>query len=151
MQKLYDLLERAVLEMVTPETLERQKEILALCRQFRCVRNAPLHFRVYSGHENLSFCAQACIDIVYLNGKPPLHIVDEATRFSATCFLTKMSTESVWEGFVQCWFSVYTGLADNIMVDEDSQFRKTFAELAALHDVNLQKTLVYSQNSRRID
>ena len=28
------------------------------------------------------------------------------------------------------------------MVDEGSQFRKTFAELAALHDVNLQKTPV---------
>ena len=58
-----------------------------------------------------------------------------------------MSTESVWEAIVLCWSSVYTGLPDNIIVDEGSQFRKTFAELATLHDVNLQKTPVESHNS----
>ena len=36
------------------------------------------------------------------------------------------------------------------MVDEGSQFRKTFAEITTLHDVNLQNTPVESHNSLRI-
>ena len=45
------------------------------------------------------------------------------------------------------WLSVYTGLPDYILVHKGSQFRKTFAELAKMHDLNLQKTPVESHNS----
>ena len=42
---------------------------------------------------------------------------------------------------------MYTGLPDKITVDDSSQFRKTFAELAALHDVNIEKSGVEAHNS----
>ena len=146
-EKLYNLLERAGLESVTSETLERLKGIVASCEPCQGNRNAPLRFRVIIGHENVRFNARALIDIMYLDGKPALHIVDEVTRFSAARFLAKMSTEAVQEAIVLCWSSVYTGLPDNIIVDEGSQFRKLFAELAVLHDVNLEKSGVESHNS----
>ena len=146
-QKLYNLLERVGLEIVTPETLERLKTIVASCEPCQRIWNAPLWFRVSVGHENLRFNARAYIDIVYLDGWRALHIVDETTRFSAAPFLTKMSTESVWEAIILCWSSVYTGLPDSIIVDEGSLFWKMFAEIARLHDVNLQKTPVESHNS----
>ena len=84
---------------------------------------------------------------MYLDGKPVLHIVDEATRFSAARFLPKMSTDAIWDSLLLCWSSVYIGLPDNITVDEGSQFRKIFAELAALHDVNIEKSGVESHKS----
>ena len=42
---------------------------------------------------------------------------------------------------------MYTGLPDKIIVDEAFQFRKIFAELAALHDVNIEKSGVEAHNS----
>ena len=84
---------------------------------------------------------------MYLDGKPFLHIFDEATRFSAARFLPKMSTDAIWESIVLCCSSVYTGLLDNIMGDEGSQFREIFAELAALHDVSIEKSGVEAHHS----
>lgn len=43
------------------------------------------------------------------------------------------------------WSRVYTELPDSMIVGEVSQFRKHFAELAALHHINLEK--IGSQNS----
>ena len=84
---------------------------------------------------------------MYLDGHPVLHMVDEATRFSSARFLPKVSTDAVWDAIVLCWSSVYTGFSYTIAVDEVSQFRKVFAELTAIHDVNVQKSGVESHNS----
>ena len=92
------------------------------------------------GHKNVHFNARAYIDIMYLDGRPVLHIFDEANRFSGDRFLTKVFTENVWEVILLCWSSVYTGLPRNTIVDEGSQFRNFFAELTALHKVNLEKS-----------
>ena len=119
-EKLYNLLERAGLEAVTSETLERLKGIVVSYEPCQRIRNAPLRFRVTIGHENVRFNARAFVDIMYLVGKPVLHIIDEATRFSAARFLTKMSTDALWEAIVKCWSSVYTGSPYNVMVDEGS-------------------------------
>ena len=64
---------------------------------------------------------------MYLDAKKVMQIVDEATRSSAARFFTKMSTDAIWESIVYCWSSACIGLPDNIMVDEESQFRKIFS------------------------
>ena len=46
-----------------------------------------------------------------------------------------------------CWSSIYTGLPDTMVVDEGSQFRKVVAELATIHDVNVEKRGIESHNS----
>ena len=84
---------------------------------------------------------------MYLDGRPVLLIVDESTKFSAARFLTKMTTDAVWEAIVMCWSSVYTGLPQCIVVDEGAQFRQVFAELTALHDIKLEKSGVEAHNS----
>ena len=96
--------------------------------------------------QNVRFNARAYIDTAYLDGKPALDIVDGATRFSAARFQTKITTEAVCEAIMLCWSSLYTGLPNNIMVDEGSRFRKIFAELAPLDEVNLSKSGIESHN-----
>ena len=145
--KLFNLLKRAGTQAVDAKTFKQLTDIVSRCEPCQRIHNAPVRFRVSMGHENVRFNARAYIDIMYLDGKPVLHIVDEATRFSAAKFLTKVSTDSVWEAMIMCWSSVYTGLPHNIMVDEGSQYRKIFAELSALHDVNLEKSGVQSHHS----
>ena len=145
--KLFNLLKRAGTEAVDAKTFKRIRDIVARCEPCQRIHNAPVRFRVSIGHEHVRFNARAYIDIMYLDGKPVLHIVDEATRFSAARFLPKVSTDAVWDSLILCWSSVYTGLPHHVMVDEGSQFRKIFAELSALHDVKLEQSGVQSHHS----
>ena len=134
---LYSILKQAGLETVDGSTLKQLEAISAKYEPCQRIKNAPLGFRVSMGHEGVRFNARAYIDIMYLDGRAVLHIVDEAIRFSTARFLTKVSTENVWEAILLCWSSAYTSLPQNTMVDEGSQFRNVFAELTALNEVNL--------------
>ena len=142
--KLFNLLKRAGTEAVDAKTFNCIRDIIARCEPCQRIYNAPVRFRVSSGHEHVRFNARAYNDIMYLDGKPVLHIVDEATRFSAARFLPKVSTDAVWDSLILCWSSVYTGLPHHVMVDEGSQLRKIFAELSALHDVKLEQSGIES-------
>ena len=95
----------------------------------------------------MRFNAFAHIHMMYLDGRPVLYIAYEATRFSAARFLPKTTKEAVWEAILKCWSTVYTVLPQHIMVDEGTQLRKVFAELSALHDVELVKSGFQSHNS----
>ena len=145
--KLYNLLKKAGLEAVEAQTLETLEKITAECEPCQRIRNAPLRFKVAMGHEDIRFNSRVYIDIMYLDGRPVLHIVDKSTRFSAARFLTKMTTDAVWEAIVLCWSSIYTGLPESGMVDEGAQFRNVFAKLTALHDIKMEKSGIQSHNS----
>ena len=97
--------------------------------------------------ENIRFNAIAYIDSMYLDGKPALHIVDEATRFSVARFPSNISADAVWEALILFWSSVCTAIPENIMVDEGAQLSDTFADLAKLHDINVEKSGIQSHNS----
>ena len=82
----------------------------------RINNNSAMRFRVSIGHENGRFNLRAYIDIICIDGRPHLYIVDEANRFSSACFSTKVSTNSVRNSIILCTFSIYTGLPQTIMV-----------------------------------
>ena len=46
-----------------------------------------------------------------------------------------------------CCPSVYTGLPHCALVDEGTQFRNIFAELASIHDMQIKKSGIQSHNS----
>lgn len=62
-----------------------------------------------------------------------------------------MNSVSSLEALPLCCSSVYTGLPGNIIIDEGSQFRNFFAKLAALHNLNIEKSGIKSHNSLLID
>lgn len=59
---------------------------------------------------------------MWLDGKAVLHVVDAHTHFSGAEFLKGQSVEDVWEAFIQCWDSLYTGFPETIKVDQGSAF-----------------------------
>ncbi len=132
---------------IDSKTLEILEEIVGRSEPCQRIRNSLLRFRVSIGHEHTRFNARAYIDIMYLDGRPLLHVVDDATRFSAARFLPKFSTDSVREAIFLYCSCVCTGLPNTIMSDEGSLFLNIFAELSALHDVNLGKSSVQSYHS----
>ena len=100
---------------------------------------------------DVSFNSVVYMDIAYLDGKPVLHLVDDATRLSAAKFLARVTTDAIWDAIIMFWSSICTGLPKTFVVDEGSQFRRTFAGLAALQDINVNKGGVESHHSLGID
>ena len=47
---------------------------------------------------------------MYIDGKPVLHVIDQATAFQAACFLDEgMSAKSAFAALEHCWMNVYVG------------------------------------------
>ena len=59
---------------------------------------------------------------MYINGKPVIHVVDEATHYQAALFLRRVNAEETWKAILKCWFWVYLGPPDHLPVDQSSNF-----------------------------
>ncbi len=135
---------------VNNEKHEDLNEVIARCEPFQAIRNALLRFRVSIGQKDVQFNARAYVEIMNLDSRPVLHIVDEANSFHGARFLNEVSKDPVWDAIPICRSTVYTGLPDNITVDEGSKSRKLFAELAAIHRAEIKKCEVLSQHRHDI-
>ncbi len=95
--KLYNLLKVAGLETFDAEMFRHLEDIVARCEPFQRIWNGPRRFRVSIGQENFRFNAEAYIDVMYIDGRPVLYIIDADIRFSDAIFLPKVTTDAVWE------------------------------------------------------
>ena len=87
------------------------------------------------------------MEIMYIERKPVLLIVDGATHFSSACFLTTISTESIWDAILTCWASIHTGLLNTIVTAQGSQFREKSIDIAAMNDAKIQRTGIEAHSS----
>ena len=94
-EKLFNLLMKAKPEEGTTETRRILDELTSRCDPCQGIRTAPNRFRVSFGAEHVQFNERVLMDIMYINGDPILHIVDDRTHFSAAQFLPAVSTDSV--------------------------------------------------------
>ena len=90
------------------------------------------------------------LDIMYINGKPIFHIVDECTHFSAARFLPDVSTKTVWATIVECRASVYTGLPNSLRADQGSQLQDSFVNIGRASGVQVNHSGVESHNALSI-
>ena len=129
--KLFNLLKRSRPGDTTPETLKTLKELSQRCDPCQRIQHAPTRFRVSLGSEEATFNERILLEIMYLDGKPVLHIVDDGTKFGAAHFLSDISTETIWNTIVKCWASIYTGLLHGIIIDQGSHFGSKFIKLCS--------------------
>ena len=95
-KKLYNLLKRAGLEAVDSDTLRKLEQIVSRCDPCQRIKIAPLRFRVTLDQENTRFNSKVYMNLLHLEGEYVLHIIDEATRFSAAKFVGKrVTTEKI--------------------------------------------------------
>jgi hypothetical protein len=59
---------------------------------------------------------------MHLDGRPVLHVVDDATAFQAGRFLPSLSAKDTWEAFKLCWTDTYLGPPDVIRHDAGTNF-----------------------------
>ncbi len=119
-QALHNLLKRADPSNLSKDTKHTLMEISKQCEVCMKYASKPRRFKLTIGTEDLQFNHTIAVDVMHLAGKAVLHIVDEATHFSAAQFLRKQSTPEVWKALLRCWTRVYLGPPDFIRVDQGS-------------------------------
>lgn len=117
------------------------------CDTFQRVQNAPSRFTGSFGAENVRFNERIPLDIVYIDGKPVLHIVDEVTHFSAAQFRSDVSTKTIWATILKFWAPIYTGLPNRMLVNQGSAFRPLFIIIGAVSNVQVNRTWIEAHSS----
>lgn len=72
------------------------------CRSFKF---APLPFKASIPKEHIIFNHTISIDLLWLNEKPVIHVIDEETKCLNAWFLKSRSSVYIWNAFIGCWVS----------------------------------------------
>lgn len=159
-QKLHELLKRSKAKDLKENTLDVLKDIIKHCDPCQRVGPTPVRFRASIPEEELVFGDELSIDLVWVEGDAFLHVVDTATRFSATTFLDwkpdsvgpekdyGQSVDGVWEAFIECWCTLYTGYPNRLRTDAGSIFTSPRWEaLAEDCGISMSRSGIESHNS----
>lgn len=88
------------------------------------------------------------MDITYINQKPVLHAVDEATSFQAARFLPNMKASTTWDTLRSMWIDMFVGPPDVIATDAGTNFiSEEFVRNAQTLAIEVQEVPVEAHNS----
>ena len=96
-EKLYKVLERSGHE-VSRASINYLTKFCAYCQKYG---RSPGRFK-FTLREDLEFNHSIFVNIIYINGSPVLHVIDEATRFQAARWLRNISARHTWEALRTC-------------------------------------------------
>ncbi|KHJ31224.1 hypothetical protein EV44_g3699 [Erysiphe necator] len=126
--RLRSILERSGHDNIDKSKLETLTKFCVYCQKHG---SSPGRFR-FSLKDDVNFNYTIVIDIMYIEGKEVLHIVDEATRFQAARWLDNVTSKHVWDTLRQCWIDTYVGPPDYILHDAGKTFiSREFVQNAA--------------------
>jgi hypothetical protein len=102
-------------------------------------------FTLKDDHE---FNYSVIINVLYLDGKPVLQVIDSATAFGAARFLKDMSARTAWDTLRVCWIDIYLGPPDMVVHDAGKNFASTeFKQLANTMAIVTKEVPVEAHNS----
>jgi Reverse transcriptase (RNA-dependent DNA polymerase) len=146
-QKLYSLIRRARPDQATSATRALLDDIAKSCRTCQHLSRKPYHFHV-SIPGDCIFNQTVAMDLMWLEGRAVLHVVDTSLHFNSAAFLMAQTVEGIWTAFLDCWCTLYLGYPDKLRVDSGSVFTSTrFAEITGNAGISLQVSGVESHNS----
>lgn len=58
------------------------------------------------------------LDVMWLDGKATVHVVDVDTHFISASFFTSHRVDKIWESFLECWTTLYTDFQTKVKVDQ---------------------------------
>jgi hypothetical protein len=101
------------------------------CHHCQTHGKSPGRFK-FTLRDDVDFNHTIIVDIMYIDNKPVLHAVDEATRFNAARWLPNISAKTTWDTLRMMWIDMYLGPPDFIATDAGTNFNsKEFSQLAA--------------------
>ncbi|KAI0994429.1 hypothetical protein K3495_g13753 [Podosphaera aphanis] len=114
-----------------------------------CQMNGKLPGRFkFTLKNDYEFNYSIIIDVLYIDGKPVLHVIDSSTNFGASRFLTNMTALTTWNTLRYCWIDTYQGPPDQIVHDAGKNFASDeFRQLAKSMSIDIKEVPVESHNS----
>lgn len=145
--KMYNLLRRADPVGTSGETKRILEDIGKSCHACQTYATGPITFQVRFP-DKVVFNNEILIDVMYLDNKPVLHIVDAGTNFMSARFLPALDTETVWNTLLYSWILMYTGFPSTIRTDQGSTFTSSeWKQRCKEASVTLKYTGTESHNS----
>jgi hypothetical protein len=142
-RRLERVLRRAGHE-VEHKAIER---LTRFCHACQLHGKSPGRFK-FTVHDDREFNASVYVDVMYIEGQPVLHVVDEATRFQAARWLRNMSAQHAWDTLRACWIDVYVGPPDEIVHDAGTNFDAAeFRQYAASMTIGINQVPVEAHQS----
>lgn len=107
--KLYSLLKSAYAQQINEKITQMTQDITDNCEH--CFEHSVPPFKLGASvpMEEVLFNREVSIDLMCLNGKPVLHVVDTDTGFLNGVIIKYKTTEGLWTIFLNCWTSVCIG------------------------------------------
>ena len=145
--KLLNLLQRAYPDKFTKDTKTILDNISRACHACQVYAPRPLTFKVRFP-DDIIFNKRISLDLMYLHGKPLLHIVDLGTNYFAARFLAAEDARTVWNTFLYAWVTIYLGFPQEILTDQGSVFTsKEWEQRCKEAEVSIDTTGTESHNS----
>ena len=91
------------------------------CHYCQIKGEAPQQFK-FTLKKDVDFNYKIIMDVMYLDRKPVLYMVDVATAFQAGRFLNNMSAKDIWKTLRQCWIDTYLGPPEIVTYDASINF-----------------------------
>lgn len=147
-ERLFSLMRRADPGSTSPQVLKDLEKIEGACDVCQRLGHAPHRFRVAMPDENVVFNRTLCLDLMTIDGKQVLHIVDKNTKFSAASFLSSETADETWNTFMRIWACMYIGFPDVMETDQGPQFTsKRWATLLLMAGIKHKLSGVQSHNA----
>jgi len=116
-ERLHSLLEKSGHEFERNALVKLTK----FCHYCQKYGKSPGRFK-FKVTDDIDFNHTIIIDVFYIEGKPVLHIIDEATAFQSAGFLRDMTANTTWETLRKQWIDSYLGPPDLIVHDAGTNF-----------------------------
>jgi transposase InsO family protein len=120
-KKLLKLLRRASPNNFPSEARRQLQDIADNCHGCQVFADRPINFQVTDGGE-IRFNQELYLDLIWLDGKPSVHVIDRGTSFSGALFLDGSSLLDVWSAFLRCWSYSLVGHPRSMLTDQGSVF-----------------------------
>ena len=143
-RRLHQILERSGHEV----EIQALQHLTRYCEHCQKYGKSPGRFNFNIKEDDINFNFNVIVDILYIQGKPVLHLVDEATRFQAGRWLKDISARHVWDQLRTCWIDTYLGPPDIISSDTGKQFTsREFKQYAANMGIVIKNVPVEAHHS----
>ncbi|EDU48780.1 conserved hypothetical protein [Pyrenophora tritici-repentis Pt-1C-BFP] len=97
------------------------EEVTKFCHHCQLHSSAPRRFK-FTLKDDHHFNYEILVDVMYLSGKPVLHVVDSSTAFQGAKFLSAISAKETWQALRMLWIDTYQGPPDIITHDAGTNF-----------------------------
>jgi hypothetical protein len=142
--RLHRVLSRAGYDDIDESILVKTNKY---CHQCQMHSRAPGRFR-FTIRDDADFNYRLIVDIMYINTKPVLHAVDEATAFQAARFLANMKARTAWDTLRAMWIDTYVGPPDIIVTDAGTNFvGENFVDNARIMAIEVEEIPVEAHHS----